>query len=157
MRKAVIVKVFVGSLVGFAAAVVLFLAAGGLALWNDSFIMSGPDVVGISPDPFAWSMVGLASVAVLVLGVAAIGLFIAWIGAVINTANLPDKTWLVVLLAGGLLGVGFIVTLVYVVSGPDGQPTAVVQAGDAPIPPREASPASLAAGESAREPDRVSH
>ena len=144
MRKAVIVKVFVGSLLGFLGAVVLFLAAGGLALSSDSFIMNGPDVVGISADPFAWWMVGLASVAVLMMGTAAVGLLIAWIGAAVNTANLPDKTWFIVLLAGGLLGLGSIVTLVYVVAGPEGQPTAV-QAGDAPIPPRDSSSASLAA------------
>ena len=48
MHKAMITKAFVGSLVGFAGAVVLFLVAGGLALWNDSLIMNGPDVVGIS-------------------------------------------------------------------------------------------------------------
>jgi hypothetical protein len=47
MRKAVIVKVFVGSLIGFGAALVLFLVAGGLALSNHSFVMDGPNVVGI--------------------------------------------------------------------------------------------------------------
>lgn len=51
MGKSVIVKVFVGSLLGFAAAVVIFAVAGGLALANDSFIMNGPDVVGIRTDP----------------------------------------------------------------------------------------------------------
>jgi hypothetical protein len=124
MRKAMITKAFVGSLVGFAGAVVPFLTAGGLALWNDSFIMNGPDVVGIRPDPFGWVMIGLAGMAVLVMVGAAIGLFIAGIGAVLNTANLSDKTWFIVLLAAGLLSVGFLVTLAYVIAGPDGQPTA---------------------------------
>ena len=94
MRKAMITKAFVGSLVGSAGAVVLFLVAGGLAVWNDSLIMNGPDVVGIRPDPFGWVMIGLAGMAVLVMVGAAVGLFIAWIGAVLNTANLADKTWL---------------------------------------------------------------
>jgi hypothetical protein len=44
MRKAMITKAFVGSLVGFAGAAVLFLMAGGPALRNDSLIMNGPDV-----------------------------------------------------------------------------------------------------------------
>jgi len=50
---------------------------------------------------------------------------VAWIGAVLNTANLADKTWFIVVLVGGLLGVGFLVTVAYVVAGPDGQPTTV--------------------------------
>ncbi|HET9780068.1 MAG TPA: hypothetical protein VFP81_12380 [Propionibacteriaceae bacterium] len=41
MRKAMITKAIVGSLVGYAGAVVLSLVAGGLALWNDSLIMNG--------------------------------------------------------------------------------------------------------------------
>jgi hypothetical protein len=56
MRKAMITKAFVGSLVGFAGAAVLFLMAGGPALWNDSLITNGPDVVGIRPDPLGWVM-----------------------------------------------------------------------------------------------------
>ena len=35
MCKAMITKAFVGSLVGFAGAAVLFLMAGGPAVWND--------------------------------------------------------------------------------------------------------------------------
>jgi hypothetical protein len=56
LRKAMITKAFVGSLVGFAGAAVLFLMAGGPALWNDSLITNGPDVVGIRPDPLGWVM-----------------------------------------------------------------------------------------------------
>lgn len=122
MSKSVVAKVFWGSLIGLSAAIVLFLAAGGIALSNDVFIMSGPDVAGIRPDAFSWFMVGLAGVAVLVMVVAGMALFVAWIGAVLNTANLPDKTWFIVLLVGGLLGVGFITTLIYIFAGPDGQP-----------------------------------
>jgi hypothetical protein len=33
-------KAFVGSMVGFAGAVVLFLVASGLAVWNDSLSMN---------------------------------------------------------------------------------------------------------------------
>ena len=72
MHKAMITKAFVGSLGGFAGAVVLFLLAGGLARWNDSLIMNGPDVVGIRTDPFGWVMIELAGMAVLVMVGAAI-------------------------------------------------------------------------------------
>jgi hypothetical protein len=72
----------------------------------------------------------LALVAALVLFGLAGGLavwngsFAAWIGAVFNTANLTDRTWFVVLLVGGLLSIGFVVTLAYVIGGPDGRPAA---------------------------------
>jgi hypothetical protein len=82
-------------------------------------------------------MIGLAGLAVLVMVGAAIGLVIAWIGAALNTANLADKTWFIVLLAGGVLSVGLLVTLAYVI-GPDGQPT-VFRAPEGQIPPSRQS------------------
>jgi hypothetical protein len=86
---------FVGSLIAGAGALVLLFVAGGLAYANNSFIMSGPDVVGVKSTPFGWIMIGLAVVAILVLAGAAIAQFVAWVGAVINTAMLADKTWFV--------------------------------------------------------------
>src|SRR5687767_14182932 len=114
--------------------------------------MNGPDVVGIRPDPFGWVMRGLAGMAVLVMVGAATGLFIAWIGAVLNTANLADKTWFIFLLAGGVLSVGFLVTLAYVIAGPDGQPR-VFRAPEGQIPPSRQSSTPTPAVGSAGEPD----
>lgn len=147
MSKAMIVKVFIGSLIGFVGAVVFFLVAGGLALWNDSFIMDGPDVVGVRPDPFGWVMIGLAGLAVLMMIAASLGLFVAWIGAVLNTAQLADKTWFIILLAGGLLSVGTLVTLVYVFAGPDKQPSAMAaEAREMPPQQFSAPPSPMDAG-----------
>ena len=44
---------------------------------------------------------------------------VAWIGALISTAQLEDKTWFLILLLLGIFGLGFIPMLVYVVAGPD--------------------------------------
>ena len=62
----------------------------------------------------------------------------AWIGALVNTYRLQDKTWFAVLLAGGLLGLafgllGFAAMVAYLVAGPDG-----MSAGQ----PRNLAPAS---------------
>ena len=38
----------------------------------------------------------------------------------INTAELEDKTWFVVLLVLGLFSFGFVAMLAYVIAGPDG-------------------------------------
>jgi hypothetical protein len=79
--------------------------------------------------------------AILLLLFAAVAHFVAWIGAVLNTAQLPDKTWFVVLLVVGLLGLVFIATVAYVIAGPDGvkakeEASALPQAGGVPqVPP----------------------
>jgi hypothetical protein len=120
MSKLTVTKLFVGSLIAIVGGVVLLVAAVLLALANGSFVMSGPNVTGINPSAFTWTMVGLASVGILATVGGAIGQFVAWIGAVINTSRLDDKTWFIVLLVLGLLSFGFIPMLVYVLVGPDG-------------------------------------
>jgi hypothetical protein len=49
----------------------------------------------------------------------AITRFVAWVGAVLHTAELEDKTWFIVLLVAGLLSFGFIAMIVYLIAGPD--------------------------------------
>ena len=122
MSKSLIVRLFIGSLIGLAGGLVLLAIAGGLALSSDVFIMRGPDVVGVRSGAAAWTLLGFVGLAILVMMAAAIAVFVAWIGAVLNTANLPSKTWCVVLVVIGLLGFPFIATLAYVVAGPDGAP-----------------------------------
>jgi len=54
------------------------------------------------------------------MGGGALGQFVAWIGALLNSAQLHDKTWFLVLLLVGLFSFGFIAMVVYVIAGPDG-------------------------------------
>ena len=49
----------------------------------------------------------------------------AWIGTLVNTYRIGDKTWVAVVLAGGLLGLafgllGFAAMVAYLIAGPDG-------------------------------------
>ena len=120
MSKTNITKLFVGSLIAVVGGLVVLLVGVWLALANSALVMSGPDVTGIESSPFAWSMVGLAIVGVIAMIGGAIGQFVAWIGAVINTAYLEDKTWFVLLLVLGLLSFGLVAMLIYVIAGPDG-------------------------------------
>lgn len=72
----------------------------------------------------------IALVAGLIVGftAAAVGgvvQIVAWIGALINTYQIEDKTWFAVLLAGGIIGfafalVGFAAMVAYLIAGPDG-------------------------------------
>jgi hypothetical protein len=135
MTRSLIIKFFWGSVIGLVAGLVLMGVTAALAISNDIFVMSGPDVTGIRSGALSWVLLGLLALAVLVLLFAAVAHFVAWIGAVLNTAHLPDKTWFVVLLVVGLLGLVFIATLAYVIGGPDGlkatEGTAPQQAGSA--------------------------
>jgi hypothetical protein len=124
MAKSTVTKLFVGSLIAVIGGVMLLAAGLLLAYANGAFVMSGPDVTGIHPSLFAWSVVGLAIVGILAMIGGAIGQFVAWIGAVLNTSRLDDKVWFVVLLVLGLLSFGFVAMLVYVLAGPDGAKTA---------------------------------
>lgn len=119
MTKTAVTRLFVGSLIALAGGLVLLAAAGGWAYANDSFVMRGPDVVGIRSTPFGWAMIALAATGVLVMIGAGVVQFVAWVGAVINTAQLENKAWFVVLLVTGLLSFGFIAMVVYVIAGPE--------------------------------------
>jgi hypothetical protein len=120
MTKSTVTKIFIGSVFAVAGGVVLLAAGLFLAYVNGTFVMRGPDVVGIHPSAFSWSMVGLGIVGILAVIGGALAQFVAWIGAVLNTSRLEDKTWFIVLLVLGLLSFGFIAMLVYLVAGPDG-------------------------------------
>jgi hypothetical protein len=141
MSKTSIVRLFWSSLAAFAGALVLFFVAVGLVYVSGGFVMDGPDVVGIEPTAFGWSMIGVAAFTLLVLILAALAQLIAWVAAVVDTAGLPDKTWFIVLLVSGLVGVGFVAMIAYAVAGPDGK-----RVNGPPVPGVDAgSPTRLAA------------
>jgi hypothetical protein len=120
MTKSTVTKIFIGSLIALASGLVLFVVAGLVAYGNNSFVMNGPDVVGIKPTLFGSTMVALAALGIIVMSGAAIAQLVAWVGAVLNTALLENKTWFIVLLLTGLLSFGFIAMIIYLIVGPDG-------------------------------------
>ena len=66
MLKTTITKLFVGSVIAATAGAILVFIAIGLALANDVFVMSGPDIVDVRESPLALSLLGLAAVGGLV-------------------------------------------------------------------------------------------
>ena len=106
------------------------------------------------PDGTFWALVSF----IVLGGIAILGgvvtQFVAWIGAVINTNQLVDKTWFNVLLwcgvaaivlsliTGGLgTFVGWGLMIVYLVGGPDGMPVEPVMLRTTPVePPRTLAP-----------------
>ena len=120
MSKSTVTSVFVGSVIAVIAGIFLAFAAVWFAYANGAFVMNGPDVVGVHPTPAAWTMVGLAMVAALAVIAGLIGGLVSWIGALLNTSQLEDKTWFVLLLVLGILSFGLVAMIAYVIAGPDG-------------------------------------
>ena len=132
MSKLTVTRVFLGSVVAVIAGIVLAFAAVWIAYANGAFVMSGPDVVGIESTPFAWAMVGLAILACLAMMAGFIGGLVSWIGALLNTAQLEDKVWFIVLLVLGLFSFGLVAMIAYVIGGPDSAKQPAARALHAP-------------------------
>jgi hypothetical protein len=120
MSKSTITRFFVGSIVAVVAGIILGLAGVWFAYATDIFVMDGPDVVGVQSTAAAWSLVVVIGVAVLAVVGGLIAGLVAWIGALLNTANLEDKTWFVLLLVLGVFSFGLVAMIAYVIAGPDG-------------------------------------
>jgi hypothetical protein len=120
MSKPTITRFFVGGIVAVVAGFVIAVMAL-IGAWSGNVLtMDGPDVTGIRQTPYAATMVALLVVGgVAMVGGAVAGL-VSWIGALLNTAQLEDKTWFIVLLVLGLFSFGFIAMIAYVIAGPDG-------------------------------------
>jgi ammonia channel protein AmtB len=120
MSKATITRLFLGSVIAFAAGIALAVVALLAAVGSDAFVMDGPDVVGIHATPGAWTALVVGLVAMLAVIGGSIGGLVSWIGALLNTAQIDDKTWFVVLLLLGLFSFGLVAMIAYVIGGPDG-------------------------------------
>ena len=120
MTKTMVTKFFIGSLIAVAAGVFVVAVGFLVALSTGTLVTDGPDVTGFTLSSTAPAAFGLAGLGILGIVAGGIGQFIAWIGALVNTSRLDDKTWFVILLVLGLLSFGFIPMLVYVIAGPDG-------------------------------------
>jgi len=132
VSKATVTRVFLGSVAAVIAGAVLAFAAVWIAFANGAFVMSGPDVIGVQSTPYAWTIVGLGVVAALAMIAGFIGGLVSWIGALLNTAQLEDKTWFIVLLVLGLFSFGLVAMIAYVIAGPDGANRSAARALDAP-------------------------
>jgi hypothetical protein len=133
MSKATVTRLFIGSVIAAIAGGILAIAAVGIAIANDVFVMSGTDIVGIEGGTLAWSLLGLGLVGGLAIAGAMIGGLVSWIGALLNTSQLESKTWFLVLLLLGIFSFGLIAMIAYVVAGPDSSGDAARRTA-APVP-----------------------
>jgi hypothetical protein len=110
----------------FKVAVALVVAGSvggiGVAIWalaNGAIGIGGPQFVTVDAGLVAGAVVGeiVASVLVTVATVVAIA---SWAAALLNTSRLEDKSWFATLLALGLVSLGWVAMIAYVLRGPDG-------------------------------------
>ena len=120
MSKSTVTKLFASSAFAVIAGALLAFAAIWFAYANGAFVMNGPDVTAVQPTPFAWAMVGVIVLSALAMLGGFIGGLVSWIGALLNTAQVVDKTWFILLLVLGLLSFGIVAMIAYVIAGPDG-------------------------------------
>jgi hypothetical protein len=131
MTKSTVTRLFVGGIASVFAGIVFGFVALWVAFAGGAFQMSGPDVIGVNSGYFSWTMVALIVLGIVAIVGGAIAGLVSWIGALLNTAQLEDKTWFILLLVLGLFSFGLIAMIAYVIAGPDGtsarpmsQPTA---------------------------------
>jgi hypothetical protein len=152
MTKTTITRTWFAGLIVLAAGLLLGGISLGLMLAYGGQFTAAPNGTGYDfvprLDAFFWTTVSLMVIGFTVAAIGGIVQLAAWIGALVNTYQLADRTWFIVLLAGGLLSlafglVGFATMVAYLVSGPDGMPARP----PGPVPTRapEARPPTLAA------------
>ena len=132
MSKTTVTRLFIGSVIAVVAGGILAFIGVWIAFANDVFVMEGPDVVGVRGTSLAWSMVGLGIVAGLAMIGGFIGGLVSWIGALLNTSQLEDRTWFILLLVLGIFSFGLIAMLAYVIAGPDGTRQDAVRRAQSP-------------------------
>lgn len=132
MTKLGVTRMWVAGLIVLVAGLLVGGVSLGLMLTNGGTWVPAASGNGGSDfvptiNGFFWTTVGFMIAGFTVAAVGSVIQLAAWIGALVNTYQLEDKAWFIVLLAGGLLGlafglVGFAVMVAYLVAGPESAP-----------------------------------
>jgi MFS family permease len=111
MSKSTVAKMWIGGLI----VMIVGLVIGGVSLglmftyggtYQPSLTGTGTEFVPNLNGVF-WATLSFTILGFTVAGAGVILQLVAWIGALVNSYRLVDKTWFVVLLVGGLIGFGF--------------------------------------------------
>lgn len=129
MSRSTIVRTWLGGVIALAGGLALAGVCIALMLGFGGTFTPSPTGQGYDFEPtingFFWTTVSGIVIGGVLAAIGGLVQLAAWIGALVNTYHLEEKTWFGVLLAGGLLGfvfglVGFAAMLAYVIAGPDG-------------------------------------
>lgn len=150
MSKRTITRIWLWGLAGILGGLVI-AGIGAALMLTGAGTWSGPSDKPVFTPTYGGYFA--TTILIVVLGGVAllagcIAQFVAWIGALINTARGPDKVWFILLLVLGLLSFQFIMMIVYLLAGPDYPPApkywAPPMQPPAPPPPPPAPGARVA-------------
>jgi len=120
MSKRTVTRLFVGGATAVVAGSLLELALVGAALAGGVVEFGGSSYIEVHGGAYTWTLVALGVAAVVVVAVGATAGVVSWIGALLNTMQLEDKTWFASLLVLGVFSLGTAAMVAYVLAGPDG-------------------------------------
>lgn len=153
MVKRTITKTWIWGAVVMTVGGVLILASALALVAHVQNVTAGNRYPFNPNDNVFWTIVFLIVLSCIVAGSGVIVQLVAWIGAVLNTNRLADKTWFRVLLWGGIVGIvtsplfglGALfwwgVMVCYLVAGPDGMAVQPPQVAMPVGPPKTLVPA----------------
>jgi hypothetical protein len=119
MSKSTVSRLFIGAVLAMVVGLLIAFVAVVAALLGGVVTFGGPAVVTVDGDAMAGTLLWLL-VATLAIAAGTVAAIASWIGALLNTYQLEDKTWFVVLLVLGLFSFGWVAMAAYVFFGPDG-------------------------------------
>jgi hypothetical protein len=133
MSRSTVTRLFFGAIVALAGGLVVALTTVVAAIAGGVVTIGGSNVVSFDGQVFAESFPWLL-IAALALAGGTVAALASWIGALLNTWQLDDKTWFVALLVLGLFSFGWVAMVAYVIAGPDATRPNVARPGVATTP-----------------------
>lgn len=133
MSKSTVTRLFVGAILALAVGLAISIVTIIAAVAGGAVHIGGPSVVHVNGAAIAGALPWLL-IAGLVYAGGAIAALASWIGALLNTWQIDDKTWFVALLVLGLFSFGWVAMVAYVFAGPDGTSQGIARAHPAPTP-----------------------
>ena len=100
------------------------------AVADGAISFGGPQFVSFDVERVAWAIVALV-LASFLGGLGTLAAIVAWAGALANTSHLPEKAWFATVLALGLVSMGWVALIAYVIAGPDSSTAPAAAASDA--------------------------
>jgi hypothetical protein len=144
MRKSTITRVWLGGMVAIAIGFVVAGVAVVLMLTNAGTFTAAPSGKGYDFVPvensYFWTLVSVIVAGGLVALGGGIAQFVAWIGALVNSYHLADRTWFLLTLILGLVGFGLVVMILYLLLAPDSDDEAYRGAPEARLAPPSVAP-----------------
>lgn len=133
MSRSTITRLVLWSLGTLVAGAILFIVAAALVVSANGRLPNDVGLVDLGGAPAAF-VVSAVLLAVLLFLASLVLALVGWIGALVETAALPEKGWFVAILVVGVLGMILVADLVYVIGTP-GRGRPVTAAEETRLPP----------------------